>query len=95
LTLLFLFHQSLYQRRKKFKWSKKKPSLGLALNLELNPSLVFFLFVPSKLFSAPKETWMEQKKVELRPNSKFKAKLGLGFFYFCSIRASLKAKRSF
>jgi len=32
---------------------KKKPSLGLAPNSKLGPSLVFFLFAPSKLLLMP------------------------------------------
>jgi hypothetical protein len=38
---------------------QKKIELGLGLNLELSPSLIFLVFDPFKLLWASGETWME------------------------------------
>jgi hypothetical protein len=60
---LFLFHPSFYQRREKFKWSKKKVELGLGFEFKVGPKFGFFsFFAPSKHLLAPIETQMEQKK---------------------------------
>jgi hypothetical protein len=74
-TLPFLFHPSFSQRREKFKWSQKKPSLGLGLNLESGPNLVFFFFflLHRNFFFWHQEKlgWNKKKpSLSLTPNSK-------------------------